>query len=95
MYIIKEENHGGLCVTESLGKGVMWLIKNDWLDGDLEYYDHDTETEYRIKDIVKGADENPYKIFGYLIKLMAKDGIESAFEWLEHFGFYFSEIEVA
>lgn len=94
MYIIHEENHGSLCVAENLGKGILWLIKNDWLNGNLESWNEDDET-YQLKDIVKGADKNPYEILGYLIKLGYKDGTGAVIEWLEDFGIYFREIEVA
>lgn len=94
MYIIHEENHSCLCVAENLGKGIIWLIKNKWLHGGLESCNENDEV-YQLKDIVKGADENPYNILGYLIKLGHKDGTDTVLEWLESFGIYFSEIEVA
>ena len=94
MYLVREENHDALCVAENLGKGVLWLIKNNWLNGNTIGIDED-DNEYQIKDIVKGADKTPYLILCYLIKLGKKDGMKAVLEWLEDFGFYFSEIEVA
>ena len=94
MYIIHEENHNNLCVAENLGKGIIWLIKNDWLDGNSETWNENDEV-CQLKDIVKGADKNPYEILGYLIKLGQKDGMVAVIEWLEDFGIYFREIEVA
>lgn len=94
MWIIHEENHDCLCVAERLGEGINWLIKNDWLDGNTVGIDKE-DNEYQIKDIVKGSDENKYCIFSYLTQLCAKDGVEAVLEWLERFGFYFGEIEVA
>lgn len=94
MYLIHEENHGALCVAENLGKGIIWLIKNDWLHGGLESWNENDET-YQIKDIVRGANESPYNILGYLIKLGHKDGTEAVLKWLEDFGIAFREIEVA
>lgn len=94
MYIIHEENHGALCVAENLGEGVLWLIKNKWLDGNTVGID-ENDNEYQVKDIIKGADINLHLIMRYLIKLEKKDGMKAVLEWLEGFGIYFSEIEVA
>ena len=94
MYIIHAENQSCLCVAESLGKGVLWLIKNDWLNGLTIGVDED-DNEYQVKDIVKDADKTPYLIMCYLIKLEKKDGMRAVLGWLEDFGFYFNEIEVA
>ena len=94
MYLIREENHDALCVAENLGKGVLWLIKNDWLNGNTIGVDED-DNEYQVKDIVKGSDENEFLIFNYILKLHYKDGLGAVLEWLEEFGFYFCEIEVA
>ena len=94
MYLIREENHDALCVAESLAKGVLWLIKNDWLNGNTIGVDED-DNEYQVKDVVKGSEENKFFIFNYFIKLCRKDGMKAALEWLEEFGFYFYEIEVA
>ena len=94
MYIIHEENHSCLCVAESLGKGVLWLITNDWLDGDTVGID-ENDNEFQVKDIVKGSDKNKFLIFNYVLKLHYKDGTEAVLEWLESFGFHFHDIEVA
>lgn len=94
MYIIHEENHDCLCVAESLDRAVLWLIKNHWLDG-LTMGIDENDSEYQVKDIIKGSDKNEYLIFSYLAKLCRKDGIKAVLEWLEQFGFYFNDIEVA
>lgn len=94
MYLVREENHDALCVAENLGKGVLWLIKNDWLNGNTIGVDED-DNEYQVKDIIKGSDENEFLIFNYILKLHYKDGLRAVLEWLEGFGFYFNEIEVA
>lgn len=90
MYIINEENHSCLCVAENIEKGVMWLINNDWLNGFTIGIDEDGN-EYYLVDVI-GEEET---IFGYVSKLLSKDGIEAVLEWLEQFGIYFNEIEVA
>ncbi len=95
MYLIHEENHSNLCVAENLGQGILWLIKNKWLDADTVGFDYDNSDDYTVGDVVKDAKENPYNILGYLVKLGAKDGMAAVLEWLESFGFYFNEIEVA
>lgn len=94
MWIINEENHDALCVAENLGKGILWLIKNKWLDGNTIGIDEDGN-EYQVKDIIDGTDKTPYLIMCYLIKLEKKDGMRAVLEWLEQFGLYFSDIEVA
>lgn len=94
MYIIHEENQSCLCVAENIEKGIMWLIKNDWLNGLTIGVDED-DNEYQMKDIVKDSDRNKYLIFAYFVKLCRKDGMRAVFEWLEGFGIYFNEIEVA
>ena len=94
MYLVREENHDALCVAENLGKGVLWLITNDWLNGDTIGVDED-DNEYQMKDIVKDSDKNKYLIFAYYVRLCRKDGMKAVLEWLEGFGFYFCEIEVA
>lgn len=94
MYIIHEENHDCLCVAETVGKGVLWLIKNDWLNGNTIGVD-EWGVEFEVKDVVKDSDENKFFIFNYFIKLCRKDGMRASLEWLEEFGFYFNEIEVA
>lgn len=94
MYLVREENHDALCVAKNLGKGVLWLIENKWLDGNTIGID-ENDNEYQIKDIIKDADKTPYLIMCYLIQLEEKDGVRAVLEWLEGFGFYFNEIEVA
>lgn len=94
MYIIHEENHDCLCVTEQISKGVFWLIQNHWLTSSSIGVNENDE-EFTLGDVVPGAKENENLIFFYFVKIYKKDGIKGALEWLESFGFYFNEIEVA
>ena len=89
MYLISEENHDALCVADSIEKGIAWLIRTDWLNGFTVGID-EYGCEYCLDDVV-GEDS----IFGYVMKIMNKDGIKGVLEWLEDFGFYFISIEVA
>jgi hypothetical protein len=95
MYIIHEENHDCLCVAETLGQGVLWLIKNDWLSWNTIGVD-ENGLEFLLETKVKGnVKEDPYLILAHLINLSVYNGIDAAFEWLEQFGIYFNKIEVA
>ena len=95
MYIIHEENHDCLCVAETLGQGVLWLIKNNWLSWNTIGVD-ENGLEFLLETKVKGnVKEDPYLIFAHLINLSVYNGIDAAFEWLEQFGIYFNGIEVA
>ena len=94
MYLVCEENHSNLCVTESYGNGIMWLIMNKWLDGGTIGVD-EWGVEFEVREIVKGCDEIPFLILSYLIELQSKEGLDAVASWLENFGFYFVEIEVA
>ena len=51
--------------------------------------------EILMKDLVKNSDTNPFLIFNYCVELQYKNGIKAVMEFLEKFGFYFNEIEVA
>jgi hypothetical protein len=93
MYIIHEENHSCLCVTEEISKGVFWLIANDWLTADSVGITED-DKEFTLGDVVPGAREKKNLIFFHFVKIYRKDGMKGALEWLESFGFYFNEIEV-
>lgn len=94
MWIIHEENHSNLCVAENFGKAVMWLVTSDWLTGDTIGVDFN-DNEYTVASIVKGSDEDKFLISEYLLKLYHKDGVRAVLEWLEQFGFYIHDIEVA
>lgn len=95
MYIIHEENHDCLCVAETLGQGVLWLIKNDWLSWNTIGVD-ENDLEFLLESKIKGnVKEDPYLILAHLINLSVYNGIDAAFEWLEQFGIYFNKIEVA
>lgn len=94
MYIIHEENHSCLCVARTVGSGLIWLITNKWLDGNTVGILENGE-EIFMKDVVENSDTNPFLIFNYYIELEDKNGIEAVIEFLEKFGFYFNEIEVA
>lgn len=95
MYIIHEENHNDLCVAETLGQGVLWLIKNDWLSWNTIGVD-ENDLEFLLESKVNGnVKEDPYLILTHLVQLSVYNGIDAAFEWLEQFGIYFNKIEVA
>lgn len=94
MYVIHEENHSCLCIAEDLCKGILWLIKNDWLNGETIGAD-ENDNDFLLKDTVPKADENKYLIFAYFVELFNNDGKKGVFEFLEKFGIYFNEIEVA
>lgn len=92
MYIIHEENYDCLCVCEDIYKGIYWLIKNKWISLKTEGID-ENDNVFQIKDIIN--EEKDFDIWFYLFKLGRKDGTRAVLEWLEQFGFYFHEIEVA
>lgn len=94
MYLIHEENHSDLCVAEDIWKGILWLIRNDWLDGKTVGIDENCN-EFDLEELVPAAKENEYMIFGHLIKVFNDHGKDGVFEFLERFGIYFHEIEVA
>lgn len=94
MYIINEENHSNLCAAEDICVGILWLIRNDWLNGKTIGID-ENDNDFLLKDIVPKADENKYLIFAYLMELFNNEGKTGVFNFLEKFGFYFNEIEVA
>jgi len=94
MYIIHEENHSCLCVTEEISSGVFWLIKNDWLTTNSVGITEDGE-EFTLGDTIPSARENENLIFFYFVNIYRKKGMKGALEWLESFGFSFNEIEVA
>lgn len=89
MWIVREENHDALCVAENLGKAVMWLIDNQWLNEKTLGIKDDEE--FLLKDILPKGES----ILSFIVKLHYKDGMKAVFEWLEQFGIYFSDIEVA
>ena len=95
MYIIHEENHDCLCVAETLGQGVLWLIKNNWLSWNTIGVD-ENGLEFLLETKVNGnVKEDPYLILAHLVHLSVYNGINAALEWLEQFGIYFNKIEVA
>ena len=94
MYLIHEENHSNLCVAENITKGVLWLVTNDWLDGNTVGVDEEGY-EFTVKEVLERAGENPLYIYLSLYDLLKEQGESAVLEWLEQFGFYFHEIEVA
>jgi hypothetical protein len=93
MYLINEDNHGALCVTEEIIYGIAWLIRNKWLDLDCEMIDEDGSVKTLGEQIGVGAVKND--ILPWFTKLLVKDGSPTVIEILEWYGFGFSEIEVA
>lgn len=92
MWIIKEENHGALCVTEDIPRGIAWLVKNDWLHGGCEAEDL-FEGTHTLEGQIGTSDEK--EIIIWFVKLLADRGVATTLEILEEYGFYFSDIEVA
>lgn len=91
MWIVKEENHSDLFVTEDIARGVAWLVNNDWLlakspaeDIDGNIYTLAEQTGYSDK---KG-------IITWFVTFLANRGIMSTLSILEDYGFYFYEIKV-
>lgn len=94
MYLIHEENHSNLCVAEDIWKGILWLIRNDWLNGKTVGI-NENDNEFSLEEIVPEAKRNEYMIFGHLIKVFNDNGKDAVFKFLEYFGIYFEDIEVA
>jgi hypothetical protein len=92
MWIIREENHGALCVTEDIPRGIAWLVKNDWLHGGCEAVNLFEEI-HTLEEQIGTSDEK--EIIAWFVKLLANRGIETTLEILEEYGFCFSDIEVA
>lgn len=90
MYIIHEENHLNLCVARNVIDAILWLVSNDWLTPNTEGVDENDET-FCVADVVSGAKEDKMMILQYLMDLE----VIAIIEWLEQFGLYISEIEVA
>jgi hypothetical protein len=93
MYLISEENHGALCVTQEIIHGIAWLIREKWLDLDCEMVDEDDSVKTLREQIGVGAVKND--ILPYFTKILCKDGSPTVIEMLEWYGFYFREIEEA
>lgn len=94
MYIISEENHSNLCVARDVVDAILWLMSNDWLTPDTEGVNENDET-FCVADVVRGSKKDKTMIFHHLMDLTVDSGENAVFEWLEQFGLYISEIEVA
>lgn len=94
MYIIHEENHLNLCVARDVVDAILWLMSNDWLTPDTEGSDEDGET-FCVADVVRGSKKDKTMIFHHLMDLTVDSGEMATIEWLEQFGLYVREIEVA
>ena len=94
MYIIHEENHSNLCVARNIADALLWLILNDWLTPNTEGIDENDET-FCVADVIKGSKENKMIIFSHIMNLIPLKGESGVLRWLEQFGLYISEIEVA
>ena len=93
MYLILEENHGALCVTQKIICGIAWLVREDWLHIGCEMVDEDDSIKTLGEQIGVGAEKS--NILPYFAKLLIKDGSSTVIEILEWYGFYFREIEEA
>lgn len=94
MYLIHEENHSNLCVANNITTGILWLVTNDWLDGNTVGVDEEG-WEFTVGEVLERANENPLYIYLSLYDLFVEQGADAVLEWLEQFGFYFHKIEVA
>jgi hypothetical protein len=92
MWIIREENHGTLCVSKDIIRGITWLVSNDWLHGGCEAVDLFEEI-HTLEEQIGTSDKE--EIIIWFVKLLANRGVATTLEILEEYGFYFSDIEVA
>jgi hypothetical protein len=91
MWIVNEENHSGLFVTEDIVRGITWLVNNDWLLGRNEAEDIFGNT-YTLAEQIGTSDKK--EIITWFTTFLANRGMISTFGLLEDYGFYFNEIEV-
>lgn len=91
MWIVSEENHSGLFVTEDIVRGIAWLVNNDWLLGRNEAVDFFGNT-YTLAEQIGTSDKK--EIIAWFVAFLANRGMMSTFSLLEDYGIYFSEIEV-
>lgn len=91
MYLVSEENHGALCVTQEIIYGIAWLVRNDWLDLNCETIDENDECHTLGEQIGIGAVKSD--ILPYFTKILVEDGSPTAIEMLEWYGFYFRPIK--
>lgn len=91
MWIVNEENHSGLFVTEDISRGIAWLVNNDWLLGGNEAEDICGNT-YTLAEQIGTSDKK--EIITWFVTFLANKGIMSTLSLLEDYGFYFNEIEV-
>ena len=91
MWIVSEENHSGLFVTEDIIRGITWLVNNDWLLGRNEAEDI-FGNAYTLAEQIGTSDKK--EIIAWFVVFLANRGIMSTFSLLEDYGIYFSEIEV-
>ena len=91
MWIVSEENHSSLFVTEDIVRGSAWLVNNDWLLGRNEAEDIFGNT-YTLAEQIGTSDKK--EIITWFVTFLANKGIMSTLGLLEDYGIYFSEIEV-
>lgn len=89
MYVIHEENHEDLCVVKEIFHGIIWLIKENWLDYETIGI-HEDDTEFTLKDIIPNCeDKETWRISFFFHNKTDKERIEI----MERFGFYFHTID--
>lgn len=93
MYLVSEENHGALCVTQEIIYGIAWLIRNNWLHLGCQMVDEDFNIKTLEEQIGTGAIKSD--ILPYFTKILCECGSPAAIEMLGWYGFYFRDIEEA
>lgn len=89
MLLINEENHSSICVVNYVFDGIVWLIREKWLDWDTVGIREDEE-EFTLKDIIPDSEDRAkWRITYFFSKKTDKERIEI----MERFGFYFNEID--
>lgn len=91
MWIVSEENHSDLFVTEDIVRGITWLVNNDWLLGRNEAVDCFGNT-YTLAEQIGTSDKT--EIITWFMIFLANKGMMSTFSLLEDYGIYFNEIGV-
>ena len=83
MWIVNEENHSGLFVTEDIIRGITWLVNNDWLLGRNEAEDIFGNT-YTLAEQI--GTSNKKEIIAWFVAFLANKGMMSTLSLLEDYG---------
>ena len=85
--MVYEENHGFLCAANDFYSAVQYLIENNWLTDDMEFFDWDTGNTVPLKSffpnykeiILNEWDIEKFNTFFYERRL--KNGFKSIFSY--------------